>query len=139
MSASAPPPADVLLTVRRCVADSLALPLDDVAATSRLTDDLGATSLDFIDIIFLVEKELGIRIRDTELAFLTRLDFSSPEVMREGVLTPEVVARLGTFLPALALEADPAAVTPKRLFSLITVEAIALVVERRLVVMADTR
>lgn len=124
--------ADTCLAVRRCVAESLALPLEEVHAESRLTDDLGATSLDFIDIVFLVERELGIRIRDTELSFLTRLDFSSPEVLRDGVLTPEVVARLEAFLPALALEPDRAAVTPKRLFSLVTVETLALVVSRRL-------
>lgn len=126
------PPADVTLAVRRCVAESLALPLEEITPESRLTDDLGATSLDFIDIVFLVEKELGIRIRDTELAFLTRLDFSSPEVLRDGVLTPEIVGRLLSFLPALALEPDQAAVTPKRLFSLVTVETLALVVSRRL-------
>ena len=125
-------PADTLLAVRRCVAESLALPLDEVTSTSRLTDDLGATSLDFIDIVFLVEKELGIRIRDTELSFLTRLDFSSPEVLREGFLTPDVITRLEAFLPALALEPDRASVTPKRLFSLVTVETLSLVVSRRL-------
>ena len=133
----AAPPAEVSLAVRRCVAESLAVPLDEVLPTSRLTDDLGATSLDFIDIIFLVEKELGIRIRDTELSFLTRLDFSSPEVLREGFLTSEVVARLETFLPALALEPDRATVTPKRLFALVTVETLALVVSRRLDEMQD--
>ncbi len=126
------PQADVTLAVRRCVAESLALPLEAIAPTSRLTDDLGATSLDFIDIVFLVEKELGIRIRDTELSFLTRLDFSSPEVLREGFLTAEVVDRLLVFLPALGLEPDRGAVTPKRLFSLVTVETLALVVSRRL-------
>ena len=134
-SGDGPEGAGVLLRVRQCVAESLAVPLGEIGATSRLTDDLGATSLDFIDIVFLVEKEFGIRIRDTELAFLTRLDFSSPEVLRDGFLTPEVSLRLGSFLPALAREPDPGAVTPKRLFSLVTVEALALVVSRRLTAM----
>lgn len=129
---NAAPPAEIYLAVRRCVAESLALSLDEVLPTSRLTDDLGATSLDFIDIVFLVEKELGIRIRDTELSFLTRLDFSSPEVLQQGFLTAEIVTRLESFLPALALEPDRARVTPKRLFSLVTVETLALVVSRRL-------
>ena len=122
----------VLAVVTRSIAESLALPAADITLESRLVDDLGADSLDFVDIVFMLDRELDIRVRDTEFNFLTRLDFSSPEVMTGEHLTPAVVERLSGFLPALQKQADPARVTPRQLFSLITVESIALVCQKAL-------
>ena len=84
----------VLAVVKRCVAESLAVPVGEIATESRLVDDLGADSLDFVDIVFMLDRELDIRVRETEFNFLTRLDFSSPDVMTGEHLTPAVVDRL---------------------------------------------
>ncbi len=123
---------DVIDAVRRCIADSLAVQPDRIGLHDRLIDDLGADSLDFVDIIFMLDSELGIRVRDTELTFLTRLDFSSPEVMQGEHLTEAVVSRLEKWLPAITAAADRTAISPAQLFSMITVEAICLVVTRAL-------
>jgi acyl carrier protein len=120
----------LLATVKRCVAESLALPLDDVRLESRLVDDLGADSLDFVDIVFMLDRELDIRVRETEFNFLTRLDFSSPDVMKGAHLTEAVVSRLAEWLPALRDVPDRTKVTPRQLFSLITVESVANVCAR---------
>jgi acyl carrier protein len=117
----------VLSVVKRCVAESLALPLADVSEESRLIDDLGADSLDFVDIVFMLDRELDIRVRETEFNFLTRLDLSSPEVMTGAYLTMPVVERISGFLPALGAVPDRTKVTPRELFSLITVESIGIV------------
>ena len=123
---------EIETTLRELVAQSLALGADEVARESRLIDDLGADSLDFIDLIFSMEKAFGIKVRDSELDFLSRLDFSSPAVMREGYLTPDAVERLEEWLPLLRNVPDPAKVTPRELFSLITVETLCILVERKL-------
>jgi acyl carrier protein len=130
MTAVEPLAPDVLDVVRRCVAESLAVDPAEVHPDSRLIDDLGADSLDFVDIVFMVEQELDVKMRESELNFLTRLDFSSPEVMRDGHLTPDVVASLACWLPSLRGE-DTAHLTPARVFSLITVEAICLAAQRQ--------
>ena len=122
----------LLATVKRCIAESLAVPTADIALESRLVDDLGADSLDFVDIVFMLDRELDIRVRETEFNFLTRLDFSSPEVMKGSHLTEPVVERLSGFLPALRAVPDRTKVTPRQLFSLITVESICLVCEQAL-------
>ncbi len=118
--------------VRAIVADSLAVDEAGIARSSRLIADLGADSLDFIDMIFAIEKRFGVSARDAELSFLTRLDFSSPTVMKEGFLTRETIDRLRGWLPALDDVPDPARVTPRQLFSLIAVETLCLTVERKL-------
>lgn len=125
-------PEKIRQVMRGLVADSLALNVDAVKPESRLTDDLGADSLDFIDIIFLIEKKFGIKVREGEFDFVSRLDFSSPKVMKEGYLTREAIERLTDRLPALRQVPDPAKVTPAKLFSLISVETLSLLVERKL-------
>jgi acyl carrier protein len=123
---------DLLAKVKAMVASSLAVPESDVRLESRLADDLGADSLDFVDLVFMLDRELDIRVRETEFNFLTRLDFSSPEVMKEGYLTSEVVDRLATWLPAIGALPDRTRITPRELFSLITVESVCIVAQRRL-------
>lgn len=122
---------EIVNTVQRCVADSLAIEPEQVNLGSRLIDDLGASSLDFIDIVFMLEKDLGIKVRESEFSFLTRLDFTSPEVMKDGVLTSQIVDKLEGWLPAMADVEDKNNITPRQLFSLITVEAIALVAQKQ--------
>jgi acyl carrier protein len=125
-------PEHVVSTVRRAVAESLAVAPAEVALESRLVDDLGADSLDFVDIVFMLDRELDIRVRETEFNFLTRLDFSSPDVMKGAHLTEAVVTRLAEWLPGLRTVPDRARVTPRELFSLITIESICIVCQRAL-------
>lgn len=119
-------------TVRRIVAESLARDLAEVTPESKLVEDLGADSLDFIDMIFTLEKEFGVKLREGEFDFLARLDFSNPAVLKDGALAPDVVAKLRTWLPALDREPDPSRITPGRLFGLITVETLWIVIRNKL-------
>jgi acyl carrier protein len=123
---------EIFSKVQACVADSLALDPEEVRPESRLFEDLGANSLDFIDILFMLEKEFRISVQETELNVLTRLDFSSPQVMKDGHLTRETVAELETWLPSLATLPDRDRVTPKDLFSQVTIETMCAILERRL-------
>jgi len=123
---------ELVTAVRALLADRLALKVERVTLRSRLIDDLGADSLDFIDLVFTLEKKFGIKIREEEFDFLSRLDFSSPEVMRDGFLTAETVEKLRTRLPGLGELADPTRVTPKDLFGLLTVETLCDLVQTRL-------
>ncbi len=122
---------DIVAAVTRCIADSLAVEPEEVTLKARLIDDLGADSLDFVDIIFMLDSELDIGVRDSEFNFITRLDFSSPEVMQQGFITEDVLSRLDSWLPALSQVDDRAQVSPQQLFSLITVEAMCIVASRR--------
>ena len=125
-------PPHVREAVTRCVVDSLAVAPEAVTLQSRLIDDLGADSLDFVDLVFAIGQELGIQVRDSEFNFLVRLDFSSPEVMQGGALVAPVVARLAEWLPGLRELPPGAPVTPRQMFSLLTVEAICVAAARSL-------
>ena len=121
----------VFPTLRKMIAESLALDEGAITLESRLIDDLGADSLDFVDLTFAIENAFGVKLREADLNFLTGLDFSSPAVMKDGFLTAETVAAIAPLLPALQHVPDRARVTPRELFSLLTVETLCLMIERR--------
>ena len=50
--------------VREILADQLDINVDDIEITSNLTDDLGADSLDAIDIVMSVEDQYSIEVPD---------------------------------------------------------------------------
>ncbi|MDF1666453.1 MAG: phosphopantetheine-binding protein [Planctomycetota bacterium] len=114
------------------VADSLALEVEEVSVESRLIADLGADSLDFIDLIFTLEKKFGVKIREGELNFISRLDVGSPEVLQGQYLTDDAIEKLKPWLPALATVEDLTKVTPSQLFSMITVETLWIMIEKQL-------
>ena len=124
--------ADIFEQMRPLIADSLALKPVEVTLESRLITDLGADSLDFIDIIFGLEKKFGIEMRDGELDFLSRLDFSSPQVMREGYLTEATLHQLESWLPELHQVPDRKKVTPAKEFSFITIDTLCSLIAKRM-------
>jgi len=116
------------LTQRMCglVADALALDEDEVKADSRLMADLKADSLDFVDILFQIDKNFGVKLQPGDLDFLRRLD---PGATETGPLTAERVQEVQKWIPAIADLPEPEKATPKQLFSLISVETLCRVVQ----------
>ena len=53
---------DVFEKVREAIAEALGLDEDEVVPEARLMDDLGAESLDFLDIVFRIERAFGIKV-----------------------------------------------------------------------------
>jgi len=53
--------------VARVLVESLNLDQDVLTPTARLQADLGAESIDFLDIVFRLEREFGMRIPRGEL------------------------------------------------------------------------
>lgn len=110
------------------VADCLAVPADGIEPGSSLIDDLDADSLDFVDIFFKIEKKFGVRIRAQELSSMAGLSTTAPRTFSTP-LTPEAIARLKEFLPKI--ESAGSSITPAQVFSLISVETLCRMVEKK--------
>lgn len=52
--------------VRDIIAEELGIEVDTIKLESNLTDDLGADSLDAIELIMAVEEEFDVQIDDNE-------------------------------------------------------------------------
>ena len=59
--------ADVDAAVREAVVEALALDDDEVTADSTLMDDLGAESIDLLDILFRIQKSTTVKIEASDL------------------------------------------------------------------------
>ena len=73
--------------VKKIIADVLVLNEGDISLTSRLITDLGAESIDFLDLVFQLEKEFGIKIPRGQLEKNARGALSEEEFEKGGVIT----------------------------------------------------
>ena len=55
------------LRVREIIANTLRIELEQVLDTADIMDDLGADSLDVLDLIIALEEEFGISISDADV------------------------------------------------------------------------
>ena len=53
---------EIFAKVPRTLVEALNVDEDEVTPTPRLQGDLGAESIDFLDIVFRLEREFGIKI-----------------------------------------------------------------------------
>ena len=117
---------------RVIVANCLARDIAEVRPESRLITDLGADSLDFIDLIFTLEKRFGVRIRENDFNMMSRPEDSTPEAIASiEFLTPDAISRLLPWLPELATAPDLSHVRPSEVWPLITVESLWRLVEQK--------
>ncbi len=58
---------DIFGIVRKTLVEALSVDDDQVTPTARLKGDLGAESIDFLDIVFRLEKQFGVTIPREEL------------------------------------------------------------------------
>ncbi len=90
--------ADVFPKVREIVADVLVIDKEDVSITSRLINDLGAESIDFLDLVFQLEKEFKIKIPRGQLEKNARGSLAEDEFEKGGILTAQGLDALKSYL-----------------------------------------
>jgi acyl carrier protein len=117
--------------VAKCVAQVLALDLIDIKPGSRLMEDLGAESLDLVELMYVIEAEFGVRMEQKDMSLTAQLGIPEQEIHQAEVLTPRALALLRERFPgheALLVEGT----TRKQLAELLTVAQVARSVERKI-------
>src|SRR5476649_312442 len=79
--------AGVYPKVREIIADVLVIDEEEVSLNSRLIEDLGAESIDFLDLVFQLEKEFKIKIPRGQLEKNARGNLTEAEFEQGGTLT----------------------------------------------------
>ncbi|MDA7980644.1 MAG: acyl carrier protein [Pirellulales bacterium] len=99
---------EIFSTVREILCDALGVDEDEVVPQATLTDDLGAESIDFLDIVFRLEKSFEIKIPRGEL-FPDNV-LSDERFVQDGKITPDGLKELRARMPYAdvdKLEANP--------------------------------
>jgi acyl carrier protein len=89
---------DIFAKVKATLADALNADEDQVTPGARLQADLGAESIDFLDIVFRLEREFGIKIPRGEL-FPESIFQGDPSLVADGKVTATGLAELKEKMP----------------------------------------
>lgn len=122
---------DIFNEVQEVLVDALGVDDDEVTAEATLMGDLGAESIDFLDIVFRLEKAFGIKIPREEL-FPIESMMSNPDFVKDGKLTDAGLAEMREKMPHTDFsdfENDP---DINKLGDLFTVNSIVNYVETKL-------
>jgi len=65
--------------------------IDDIHPDSALVRDLGAESIDYVEILYMIENEFGVKIKISEI---TMNDYGADGLPESGKLTPELARKL---------------------------------------------
>jgi acyl carrier protein len=90
---------DIEQGVIEIVAEALARNPATVTLTSNLMTDLGAESLDFLDVVFKVEQRFAIQLTRGEMERAARGDMSEEEFAPKGMISARGLERLRELLP----------------------------------------
>lgn len=93
---------DVFNKVRQVLVDALGVDEDEVTPQARLSSDLGAESIDYLDITFRLEKAFGIKIDQSEM--IPDNVLTDPKYVQDGKVTDEGMAELRRRLPHANLD-----------------------------------
>jgi len=90
------------------MADALGCDTEKVKLDASLIDDLGAESIDFLDIVFRLERTFKVKIPRGKIVEEARGDLSEAEFSKGGIVSDAGVERLRAFLSEVPAERFPA-------------------------------
>ncbi|MDD2491882.1 MAG: phosphopantetheine-binding protein [Bacteroidales bacterium] len=100
--------------------------IDDITPESALVNDLGAESIDFVEILYLIETEMGVKIKIQEIAMT---EYSSDgNNLEDGKITAEIAEKLNRDFKT---ERFKEGLTVKELFETFTVNDFAVIIDRK--------
>ena len=110
--------------VVKVLVESLSVDEGDVTPTASLQSDLGAESIDFLDIVFRLEREFGITTPRGEL-FPESVFQGDPDFVQEGRVTDQGIDELRSRMPYADLDGFDHDRQLSRIPDLFTVDLIA--------------
>jgi acyl carrier protein len=123
---------EIYTKVSATLVEALNVDEEDIKPTSTLQGDLGAESIDFLDIVFRLEREFGIKIPRGEL-FPESIFQGDPELVQNGRVTEKGLQELRAKMPFADLTKFEANPELSNLSDLFTVDLITRYIQGKLV------
>lgn len=89
---------EIFSKVRAVIVECLNVDEDEITLDSKLAADLGAESIDFLDMTFRLERQFGFRIPHNEL-FPTDIFKEVDGCVKDGKVTPKGIDLLKSKIP----------------------------------------
>jgi acyl carrier protein len=129
---SMPSRDEIFEKVKTALVDALGVDDDEVSPTATMVGDLGAESIDFLDIVFRLEKAFGIKIPRGEL--FPEDVLSSTEYVTNGKVNAAGIAALKARMPFADLAKFEANPSVQNFANTLTVEDMVRYVQGKLAV-----
>jgi acyl carrier protein len=118
--------------VMTAVADALGLEEDEVTLDATLMDELGAESIDLLDILFRIERSTGIKIQAADIGDHVQGGIPDDEFGDENeIITPKGMAHLKQVMPQLDTDELSGQLKADQVMSHFTVGNLVQMVEAR--------
>jgi len=121
---------ELFVKVRDVLTDALGVDEDEVSPGATLQGDLGAESIDYLDIVFRLEKAFSIKIPKGEL-FPDEI-LNNPEYVQGDKMTPAGLDRLKSAMPHADFSQFESEPLVSKMPDLFTVNTIVNYVENKL-------
>ena len=125
-----PTKEEVFEKIQAALVDALGVDEEDVTPEATLVGDLGAESIDFLDIVFRLEKSFDIKIPQDEL--ISRDVLSNPDYVNDRKLNEAGVKALKEAMPHADLSEFEKAPDIDKISDVFTVGTIINFVEAKL-------
>jgi acyl carrier protein len=126
-----PSQAEIYEKVSATLVDALNVEQEEIKLTSTLQGDLGAESIDFLDIVFRLEREFGIKIPRNEL-FPESIFQGDPDFVHNGKVTQKGLDELRQKMPFADISRFEKNPELSAISDLFTVEMITKYIEGKL-------
>jgi acyl carrier protein len=122
---------EIYSKVSATLVEALNVDQEEIKPTSTLQGDLGAESIDFLDIVFRLEREFGIKIPRGEL-FPESIFGGDAEFVQDGKVTDKGLAELKARMPFADLSKFEKNPEVSNISDLFTVEMITRYIQGKL-------
>jgi acyl carrier protein len=126
-----PSQEEIYSKVSATLVEALNVDEEEIKPTSTLQGDLGAESIDFLDIVFRLEREFAIKIPRGEL-FPESIFQGDPEFVQDGRVTEKGLEELRTRMPFADLSKFEKNPEVSAISDLFTVDMITRYIEGKL-------
>ena len=123
--------AEIYTKVAATLVEALNVDEEDIKPDATLQGDLGAESIDFLDIVFRLEREFGIKIPRGEL-FPESIFQGDPQFVQDGRVTTRGLDELRSKMPFADLSQFEKNPEVRHLSDLFTVDLITRYIQGKL-------
>lgn len=115
-----------------CIAQAIGIDAATIAPDASLIDDLGADSLDLLDLVFRLEQAFHIRISRGDIEKRAKETLPGEDFEQDGLLTPGAKAAIRRELPEVSPERFDAIARPSEIPRLFTARTFLRLVKQRM-------
>jgi acyl carrier protein len=123
---------EIVERIKDSLVEVLGIDREEIKADSSIIEDLGAESIDLLDLVFRLEEIFKIRVSRREIENKAKQSLSEEEFEKDEVLSPQTIKNLKRQLPEVPEEKFRSDLRSSEIPLLFTVRTFSKIVKEKL-------